>query len=197
MRYKENNTIGSSMSTISVKPEPRETVITPLTRSDSLNQESDSSTIKTTQVKTETTNAARVVGALINRDAMCLIGIFTLLQFIERGLPVPMYAQQNVKSSSQTHTAQQGVISTKAEDANMDDGIDALAATLSRGTCFSVYTSPKDIKYTPEKALKEGLGMVTSIKASLKHLQLGSKLRQEVWMREIDRCVHYTTVSRE
>jgi len=38
--------------------------------------------------------------------------------------------------------------------------------------------------------LKEGVGMVKAIKTSLKQLQLGSKLRHEVWQREIERFVH-------
>ncbi|KAG6918940.1 hypothetical protein DXG01_010595 [Tephrocybe rancida] len=175
MSYKENKTMGSNLSdpdsadtrhqSVAVKPEPRETLIAPLTRSDSLNQESESSTSKTTRIKAEPTDAARV--------------------FIERGLPVPAYAQSNASGSSQTRPAPQGVVA-KDEDITMEsDATNTLAPALNR-TLFTIYNSSEDIHYTPEEALKEGLGMVTSIKSSLKQLQLGSKLRQEVWMRELE-----------
>jgi hypothetical protein len=54
---------------------------------------------------------------------------------------------------------------------------------------YTVYTSAAEIPYVPENALKEGLCMVDTIKNSLKTLKLGSKLRQDVWSREIERCV--------
>ncbi|KAF8974240.1 hypothetical protein BDZ97DRAFT_1945601 [Flammula alnicola] len=50
---------------------------------------------------------------------------------------------------------------------------------------FAVYSSAAEISYVPEDALKAGLGMTKTIKESLKKLELGSKLRQEVWDREL------------
>ncbi|KAF5370055.1 hypothetical protein D9758_001123 [Tetrapyrgos nigripes] len=50
---------------------------------------------------------------------------------------------------------------------------------------YSSYESAADIPYEPEIALKEGLGMVKTIRACMDKLQLGSKLRQEVWLREL------------
>lgn len=50
---------------------------------------------------------------------------------------------------------------------------------------FKVFNSADDITYAPETALKEGVGMVKTIKEALKKLELGSKLRQDVWDREI------------
>ena len=50
---------------------------------------------------------------------------------------------------------------------------------------FKKYESVEDILYAPEEALKEGLGMVKTIKMCLKSLDVGSKMRQEVWMNEI------------
>jgi hypothetical protein len=55
-------------------------------------------------------------------------------------------------------------------------------------TLYRVYSAADDIPYAPESALKEGLGMVNTIKNSLQKLKLGSKLREEVWSREMERC---------
>ncbi|KAF5388296.1 hypothetical protein D9615_000347 [Tricholomella constricta] len=164
MSYKE---MGIS-SFISVKPEPREVVIAPLTRSDSLNQGSDSNTLKNARVKLESNDAARV--------------------FLERGLPVPAYVQNNsmpVSTALQGASSGEDTIVTKDEDVTMGDATKAIAPELLK-PLFTIYTSADEIEYAPEEALKEGLGMVKSIKSSLKHLQLGSKLRQDVWMRELE-----------
>lgn len=56
----------------------------------------------------------------------------------------------------------------------------------SKTKFYNVYEASTAIDYSPEQALKEGLGMVKSIKSSLKKLSLGSKLRQDVWLREIE-----------
>ncbi|KAF8897466.1 hypothetical protein BD779DRAFT_1432811 [Infundibulicybe gibba] len=50
----------------------------------------------------------------------------------------------------------------------------------------NIYNSAVEIAYSPEGALGEGIKMVKTIKACLKTLKLGSKLRQDVWMREIE-----------
>ena len=52
---------------------------------------------------------------------------------------------------------------------------------------FTAFQSATEISYIPEDALKEGFGMVKAIKESLKHLELGSQLRREVWDREISK----------
>ncbi|KAG6813480.1 hypothetical protein H0H92_010505 [Tricholoma furcatifolium] len=159
MSYKENLTMGSNISAISVKPEPRETVIAPLKRSDSQNQESDSITAKSTAVKEEQTEGARA--------------------FLQRGTPISAYDKINATSSSQRRAV------AKSEDVVMEDA--TVSALQPKCTFFTVYDSSKDIAYTPENALKEGIGMVKSIRSSLKDLQLGSRLRQDVWMRELER----------
>lgn len=51
---------------------------------------------------------------------------------------------------------------------------------------YRVYNSADDINYLPEDALNEGLSMVKTIKANIKKLELGSKLRKDVWLREIE-----------
>ncbi|KAH8118439.1 hypothetical protein DFH11DRAFT_1849817 [Phellopilus nigrolimitatus] len=50
---------------------------------------------------------------------------------------------------------------------------------------YAKYESADQIRYTPENCLKEGVNMVKNIKAHIKHLELGSKLRKDVWLREI------------
>ncbi|KAG5637833.1 hypothetical protein H0H81_003038 [Sphagnurus paluster] len=161
MSYKENTILGNS-SSISVKPEPREAVIAPLARSDSSNQETDISTMNTTnKIKPEPHDAARV--------------------FLDRGLPVPAYVQ-NQSLGFPSHATP---IVAKNEDVTMGDSSN-LPAEPAKRPLFTIYSSPDEIQYNPEESLKEGLGMVKSIKASLKNLQLGSKLRQDVWMRELE-----------
>lgn len=59
---------------------------------------------------------------------------------------------------------------------------------------FKKYESVEEIHYAPEDALKEGLGMVKTIKMNLKSLNVGSKMRQEVWMNEIKKCVQRARV---
>ncbi|KAG6820103.1 hypothetical protein H0H93_005415 [Arthromyces matolae] len=164
MSYKENTTMGSNQSAMSIKPEPRETVIVPLTRSDSINTESNSNAPK--NVKPEPLDAAHV--------------------FLQRGLPVPAYIQKNTTGLSQMRVSQPDSMTVKDEDIHMEDATNETTAATPKQAFFKVYTSPDDISYSPEGALKEGLGMVASIKASLKHLKLGSQLRQEVWLRELD-----------
>ena len=55
---------------------------------------------------------------------------------------------------------------------------------------FSKHAFAHEIDYAPENALKEGLGMVNALKANIKRLELGSKLRKDVWLREVERCVY-------
>ncbi|KAL5508154.1 hypothetical protein ACEPAH_5772 [Sanghuangporus vaninii] len=50
---------------------------------------------------------------------------------------------------------------------------------------YTIFNSPGDIAYSPEQFLKEGVNMVKAIKAYVKRLGRGSKLRRDVWLREI------------
>ena len=52
---------------------------------------------------------------------------------------------------------------------------------------FNLYESVDEIQYQPEAALKEGLGMVKSLRVNVNRLELGSKLRKDVWIRELER----------
>ncbi len=54
---------------------------------------------------------------------------------------------------------------------------------------YKVYEKAEDINYVPEDALKEGLGMVRAMKASIKMVDLGSKMRSDVWAAEIEKYV--------
>ncbi|KAG0709519.1 hypothetical protein DFH29DRAFT_869853 [Suillus ampliporus] len=55
-------------------------------------------------------------------------------------------------------------------------------------TLYQVYHSVNDISYTPENAFHDGIGMAKAMKAEIfDKLELGSsKLRKDVWLREID-----------
>jgi hypothetical protein len=53
---------------------------------------------------------------------------------------------------------------------------------------YTQYSNAADIAYVPEGALKEGLKMVKTIREEIKKLKLGSKMREDVWMRELQRC---------
>ena len=59
----------------------------------------------------------------------------------------------------------------------------------SRPNFFTVHEDASEITYVPEDALKEGLGMIKTIKQTLTKLELSSKLRAEVWDREITKFV--------
>lgn len=68
----------------------------------------------------------------------------------------------------------------------MGDPKIATAPETPKQALYTVYSCAAEITYVPENALKEGLSMVDTIKNSLKTLKLGSKLRQDVWSREIE-----------
>lgn len=58
-----------------------------------------------------------------------------------------------------------------------------------RQPLFTIHENVEQIIYEPEDALKEGLGMVKTLKSSLREKVKLSKLREEVWLREIERFV--------
>jgi hypothetical protein len=65
----------------------------------------------------------------------------------------------------------------------------------AKPTLYTSYSNAADIAYAPEGALKEGLKMVKTLREEIKRLQLGSKMREDVWMRELQRCVGLTEIS--
>jgi hypothetical protein len=100
---------------------------------------------------------------------------------------VPSYANNAVPSSNSKDAS---VPNAKSEDVDMVDATKPLIeAPEVKPALYAVYNSATDILYTPEEALKTGLGMVKAIKESIKKIELGSKLRKDVWLREIERSV--------
>lgn len=64
-----------------------------------------------------------------------------------------------------------------------------LQYAVSAPPLYKEYTSAEEIQYTPESALKEGVKMIQTLKSRMKLMKLGSKLREEVWAREISKYV--------
>ncbi|KAL0070833.1 hypothetical protein AAF712_002054 [Marasmius tenuissimus] len=93
----------------------------------------------------------------------------------------------NTASSSATRIKQQPTEETlpPLENARFDASIAAGPSRAPRRS-FIVHESANDISYEPENALKQGLEMVSSIQNAMAGLQLGSKLRQQVWSKEIE-----------
>ena len=62
---------------------------------------------------------------------------------------------------------------------------------------FTIYQSADEIQYAPEHVFREGNKMVKAIDANLKKVKLGSKLRQEVWRKEISTYAytHYNGIA--
>ncbi|EMD41072.1 hypothetical protein CERSUDRAFT_63001 [Gelatoporia subvermispora B] len=56
----------------------------------------------------------------------------------------------------------------------------------SQPALYKLYRFAEEIDYLPEEALKEGLKMVRAIKTNVKKIDMGSKLRRDVWEREIE-----------
>lgn len=54
---------------------------------------------------------------------------------------------------------------------------------------FEEHKSAEEIAYSPEAAVKEGIKMIQTLETRMRNLKLGSKLREEVWAREISRSV--------
>lgn len=52
---------------------------------------------------------------------------------------------------------------------------------------YNKYNSVADIAYTPEGALKEGIQMIQTLQERINTLRLGSKMREEVWKRDIEK----------
>ncbi|KAJ3800411.1 hypothetical protein GGU11DRAFT_403343 [Lentinula aff. detonsa] len=56
---------------------------------------------------------------------------------------------------------------------------------LAESKKYTVYRSVDDIPYSSEAALREGMEMVNCLKVYMSKLTLGSKLRQDVWNRDL------------
>jgi len=104
-------------------------------------------------------------------------------------LPVPSYVQNGHASQASTSSVFQNAKVEHPGFAAAGASQQSVTQEPIKPKFFTVYDDAATITHTPEDALKEGLGMVKAIKESLKKLELGSKLRQEVWDREIGKSV--------
>lgn len=103
-------------------------------------------------------------------------------------MPIPSYVQGDIIHNSLSRTGSASDIDSvlpKSEDGEASQQTVHNHEEPPKQTYFTVYNSSDDIAHTPEGAFKEGLGMVKVIKEKLRTLELGSKLRREVWDREI------------
>ena len=55
----------------------------------------------------------------------------------------------------------------------------------------TIYANATDIVYTPENSLEHGLEMLKNIKYHVNKLEVGSKLRKDVWLREITKYASF------
>ncbi|KAF8913833.1 hypothetical protein CPB84DRAFT_1757667 [Gymnopilus junonius] len=102
--------------------------------------------------------------------------------FLDRALPVPSFTQNRFSPSSPQRAcsfAREGEPLKKEDNASVQHDI------APGSKFFKAYKNAEEILPVPENTIKEGLGMVKTLKERLKLLELGSKLRQEVWDREL------------
>ncbi|KAL0573914.1 hypothetical protein V5O48_008034 [Marasmius crinis-equi] len=103
----------------------------------------------------------------------------------EASFPLTMSFSTNTSSPSSSRIKQQ--LDEDAIIPPVDTRFDASTTTTSRpARSFTLHQSANEIPYDPENALKEGIEMVSSIQEAMNRLQLGSKLRQQVWTKEIE-----------
>lgn len=68
----------------------------------------------------------------------------------------------------------------KAEPSDIEQSMNPPPVPL-----YTRYASVQDITYTPETALQQGLAMVKAIQKEVLPLELGNRMRKEVWFREV------------
>ncbi|KAK0490958.1 hypothetical protein IW261DRAFT_1434849 [Armillaria novae-zelandiae] len=168
MNTKENQSMALRTNAVTIKPEPQElTMPNPL-------------------VSSINTHPASVVSNGVKPEPGTADDVARV--FLERGLPVPFYVQGSTSSTTGTPKVE----SATRQDVSLGPSSSGLD-TQRPAMLYSVYNSASDISYSPEGALQEGLGIVKSIEQSLGKLQLGSKLRQDVWHRELENLRGQTT----
>jgi hypothetical protein len=116
----------------------------------------------------------------------CLI--FLNIQF---DLPFQLATPPNLgdvpKSASQSSNTLTGATNRIRPTPVPANPSSSAAAPIPYAPNYITYASHQDISYEPEEALRQGLGMLRAIKHGVKKLEMGSKLRKEVWLREIER----------
>lgn len=93
------------------------------------------------------------------------------------------HALYDHKSSPVASNQSQGVLVKQDDSADVN-----MAPPTSEPALFATFESATEIDYSPEASLRQGLGMVNALKSTVKTLKLGSKLRVDVWDRELKRC---------
>lgn len=107
-------------------------------------------------------------------------------------MPIPSYVQDDITKAPLSRKGSGTEDALLKNEEGMPPRQRVLQEQLALPTHFTVYNSADSILHTPEAAFKEGLGMVKVIKENLKALELGSKLRREVWDREIAKQVTFS-----
>ena len=97
---------------------------------------------------------------------------------------MPEYAEKNIVPSSAHHDETFTRV-TQISKAEEKPKIQEDRATEETPKLFTTYVNAEEIAPTPENAIEAGLGMVKALKEKLKQLELGSKLRKEVWNRDV------------
>lgn len=68
----------------------------------------------------------------------------------------------------------------------------ALSPTTTEHQQFNTVHKPtSDILSPPETVLKQGSDMVESIEEAIRKLEIGSQLRKDVWLKEIERSAAF------
>jgi len=99
----------------------------------------------------------------------------------------------HVENGSSGHSLafQRPSMPKREESVVMDDSTrDVATLQQSKPKFFTIHEDASEITYIPEDALKQGLKMVKAIKQTLIKLELSSRLRAEVWDREVVKFVH-------
>ena len=107
-------------------------------------------------------------------------------------MPVPSYIQS--APAARLAQAQTPMPTVGPSFAGAQQPLPSQDAPAPQQIFFKKHNVVDDIQYAPEDALKEGLGMVKTLQASIKKLDFGSKLRKDVWMREIERYMNRAIV---
>ncbi|KAJ3773109.1 hypothetical protein FB446DRAFT_18931 [Lentinula raphanica] len=103
-------------------------------------------------------------------------------------------------SASNVHVKQELNIEPSTNDARFPISCETgnalpppTSTALVRSKNYTVYQSADEIPYSSEAALREGMEMVNCLKVFMNKLTLGSKLRQEVWNRDLANLQAQTT----
>ncbi|KIK36397.1 hypothetical protein CY34DRAFT_26339 [Suillus luteus UH-Slu-Lm8-n1] len=89
-------------------------------------------------------------------------------------------------SDSKPVLSDRGITSPSTDVKNFKPEPEPHEQTVHEPVLYQLYDSADNISYTPEAALRVGLDMVKTLEARINKLELGSTLREDVWLREMD-----------